>query len=60
MEMKIKETSNPIIIRAAGQYTGYFSVQDAENYEKSFAIKLMTKKAVPGSVSFRINPEKIS
>ena len=32
------------------------SVQDAENYEKSFAIKLMTKRAVPGSINFEILP----
>ncbi|MFX0202801.1 MAG: hypothetical protein ACFFCW_42395 [Candidatus Hodarchaeota archaeon] len=32
------------------------SVQDAENYEKSLAIKMMKMRAVPGSVSFNIVP----
>jgi hypothetical protein len=41
----------------SGGFQGLYewdSVQDAENYEKSFAIKLMTKRAVPGSVNFEI------
>ena len=33
------------------------SVQDAETYKKSFAIKLMTKRAVAGSVTFQIIPK---
>ena len=51
------------IQKDTGGFQGIYewdSAQDAENYKKSFAIKLMTKRAVPGSVSFRINPEKIS
>ena len=34
------------------------TVQDAEIYKKSFAIKLMTKRAVPGSIVFEIFPKK--
>ncbi|MFC2014624.1 hypothetical protein ACFLUP_01380 [Chloroflexota bacterium] len=34
-------------------------VQDAEIYKKSFAIKLMTKRAVHESVTFQISPQQI-
>jgi len=30
----------------------WYTMQDAEIYEKSFAIKLMTKRAIPGSIVF--------
>jgi len=33
------------------------TIQDAEIYKNSFAIKLMTKRAVPGSITFHITPQ---
>lgn len=47
-----------MIHEPSGGFQGIYewdSVQDAENYEKSFAIKLMKMRAVPGSVSFEID-----
>jgi len=41
-----------------GDFLGVYewdSIIDAEKYKKSFAIKLMTKRAVPGSVKFQMN-----
>jgi len=40
-----------------GDFLGLYewdSITDAERYKRSFAIKLMTKRAVPGSVRFQI------
>ncbi|MHA2365548.1 MAG: hypothetical protein ACXAC7_16445 [Candidatus Hodarchaeales archaeon] len=46
-----------MIHESSGGFQGLYewdTVQNAENYKKSFAIKLMTKRAVPGSVNFEI------
>ncbi|MFC1932922.1 hypothetical protein ACFLXU_04760 [Chloroflexota bacterium] len=46
--------------RASGGFQGTYewdTVQDAEAYKKSFAIKLMTKRAVPQSLTFEIVPQ---
>jgi len=43
-----------------GDSAGFYewdTVQDAENYSKSFAVTFMTRRSVPGSVSFRIIPK---
>jgi hypothetical protein len=43
-----------------GDSAGFYewdTVQDAENYSKSFAAGFMTKRSVPGSVSFKIIPK---
>ncbi|MFC2069497.1 hypothetical protein ACFLTP_10925 [Chloroflexota bacterium] len=40
----------------SGGFLGIYewdTIQDAEIYKKSFAIKLMTKRAIPGSVVFK-------
>ena len=45
----------------SGGFQGIYewdTIQDAEIYKKSFAIKLMTKRAIPGSVAFDISPQK--
>jgi len=45
--------------KANGGFQGIYeweTVQDAENYKKSLAIKLMTKRAAPGSIVFQIIP----
>ncbi|MFC1964733.1 hypothetical protein ACFLWG_01850 [Chloroflexota bacterium] len=34
------------------------AIQDAETYKKSFAIKLMAKRAIPGSITFQIIPHQ--
>ncbi|MFX0205539.1 MAG: YdhR family protein [Candidatus Hodarchaeota archaeon] len=46
-----------MIHEPSGGFQGVYewdSVQDAENYKKSFAIKLITRRAVPGSMNFEI------
>ncbi|MFW9997431.1 MAG: hypothetical protein ACFFD4_35635 [Candidatus Odinarchaeota archaeon] len=46
-----------MIYEPSGGFQGIYewdSVQDAENYKKSFAVKLLTKRAVPGSLNFEI------
>ncbi|MFC1935395.1 hypothetical protein ACFLX9_01320 [Chloroflexota bacterium] len=43
----------------SGGFQGIYewdTVQDAETYKNSFAIKLMTKRAVPGSIAFEVIP----
>ncbi|MFC1873947.1 hypothetical protein ACFLYX_01460 [Chloroflexota bacterium] len=46
--------------KESGGFQGIYewdTIQDAENYKKSFAIKLMTKRAVPGSITLQIIPQ---
>ncbi len=43
-----------------GDFQGIYewdTVQDAESYANSFAMKFMTKRSVPGSVSYEIIPK---
>lgn len=43
----------------SGDFSGYYhwdSVQDAENYARSFASRFMQRRSEPGSVSFRVIP----
>lgn len=45
----------------SGGFQGIYewdTIQDAEAYKKSFAIKLMTKRAIPGSITFQIIPQQ--
>ena len=45
--------------KETGGFQGIYewdTIQDAENYKRSFAIKLMSKRAVPGSITFQIIP----
>jgi hypothetical protein len=45
----------------SGGFQGIYewdTIQDAEIYKKSLAIKLMTKRAIPGSVTFQITPQQ--
>jgi len=47
----------------SGGFQGIYewdTIQGAEIYKKSFAIKLMTKRAVPGSIVFDITPQRIN
>ena len=47
--------------KGSGGFQGIYewdTIQDAETYKKSFAIKLMTKRAIPGSVTFQIIPQQ--
>jgi len=42
-----------------GDFSGYYewdTVEDAQNYQRSFAVKFMTGRSVPGSVSFKVTP----
>ncbi|MBA4385407.1 MAG: hypothetical protein C0410_11775 [Anaerolinea sp.] len=44
---------------ATGDFSGWYewvTARDAENYSKSFAVKFMTNRSIPGSVSFQIVP----
>jgi hypothetical protein len=44
----------------SGDFSGYYewdSVEDAENYSSSFAAGFMTRRSLPGSVSFTILPQ---
>ena len=46
---------------ASGDCQGIYewdTVQDAENYASSFAMKFMTMRSVPGSVSYQIIPKQ--
>ena len=46
---------------ASGDSQGIYhwdTVQDAENYAHSFAMKFMAMRSVPGSVSYKITPHK--
>ena len=48
------------INKESGGFQGIYkwdTIQDAEAYKKSFAIKLMTKRAIPGSITFLIIPQ---
>jgi hypothetical protein len=36
---------------------GFETVKDAEAYAGSFAVRFMTKRSVPGSISYRIVPK---
>jgi len=43
----------------SGDFTGWYEWDtrlDAENYSKSFAIRFMSRRSVPGSVSYQIIP----
>ena len=43
----------------SGDFQGIYewdTVQDAENYAKSFAVKFMARRSLPGSLSFQIEP----
>jgi hypothetical protein len=47
-----------VLEKVSGGFQGIYewdTKQDAEMYKRSFAIKLMTKRAVPGSVVFEID-----
>ncbi len=47
------------IEKTSGGFMGIYewqTIQDAEIYKQSFAIKLMIKRAVPGTVVFEITP----
>jgi hypothetical protein len=44
----------------SGDFSGYYEwdrVIDAENYRHSFAAEFMTRRSVPGSVSFQVIPQ---
>ena len=48
-----------LLNEANGNFMGMYewdTLQDAENYAHSFALKFMTKRSVPGTVSYRITP----
>jgi hypothetical protein len=43
----------------SGDSAGYYewdTMEDAENYRRSQAVTFMTKRSVPGSVSFKVTP----
>lgn len=43
----------------SGDFSGWYewdSVEDAERYSRSFAAAFMTRRSLPGSVSFRVLP----
>ncbi|MFC2006058.1 hypothetical protein ACFLVG_03770 [Chloroflexota bacterium] len=45
----------------SGGFQGIYefdTIQNAETYQKSFAIKLMAKRAIPGSITFQIIPQQ--
>ena len=45
----------------SGGFQGIYewdTIQDAETYKNSFAVKLMTKRAIPGSITFQIIPQQ--
>jgi len=45
--------------QTTGDFQGIYewdTIQDAENYTRSFAMKFMTRRAVPGSVSSEVVP----
>jgi len=47
------------IKKDSGGFQGIYeweTIRDAEVYKQSFAIKLMTKRVVPGTVTFKITP----
>ena len=49
------------IDKDSGGFQGIYewdTIQDAETYKKSSAIKLMTKRAIPGSITFQIIPQQ--
>jgi hypothetical protein len=42
-----------------GDSAGYYqwdTIEDAENYGRSMAVRFMTKRSLPGSVSFKVKP----
>ncbi len=44
----------------SGDFSGYYewdTVADAEAYGRSYAAGFMTRRSVPGSVSFRVIPQ---
>jgi hypothetical protein len=44
---------------ASGDFSGWYewdSVEDAERYSRSFAAAFMTRRSLPGSVSFQVLP----
>ena len=48
-----------MVNEASGDSQGIYqwdTVHDAENYAHSFAVKFMTMRSVPGSVSYKITP----
>lgn len=48
------------IDRSTGDFAGKYmwdTVEDAESYAASFAMKFMTARALPGSVSYKICPQ---
>ena len=48
---------------ASGDCQGIYewdTVEDVKNYASSFAMKFMTIRSVPGSVSYKITPESIN
>jgi len=52
-----------MISEASGDCQGIYewnTVQDAENYASSFAMKFMTMRSVPGSVSCEVIPKQVS
>ncbi len=45
----------------SGDFQGNYewdTIQDAENYARSFAMKFMTHRSLPGSLSFQIKPNE--
>jgi len=49
-----------LVHEKTGDFAGYYewdTIEDAENYRRSFAANFMTRRSVPGSVSFRIIPQ---
>ena len=43
----------------SGDFSGYYewdTIEDAENYGRSFAAGFMTRRSVPGSVSLKVLP----
>jgi len=50
---------NPESSDSSGYYE-WDTVEDAENYSRSFAAGFMTRRSVPGSVSFKVLPQEAS
>jgi hypothetical protein len=49
-----------LVNEETGDFSGYYewdTVEDAENYAHSFAAGFMTRRSVPGSVSFMVIPQ---
>lgn len=49
-----------LLNRESSDFSGYYewdSVEDAQNYAHSFAANFMTRRSVPGSVSFQVLPQ---